>query len=99
MRSRKKIKRSWIIAISVLVVIAIAAFVWQQNIFSKEVLRLEILVANEADMGQEVVYTVKYKNNGNVRLENPILIFEYPGGAVFLEGESRRVHLIPPSIA
>ncbi|MCP6726859.1 MAG: hypothetical protein KJI69_02350 [Patescibacteria group bacterium] len=91
MRSRKKIKRSWIIAISVLVVIAIAAFVWQQNIFSKEVLRLEILAPDEADMGQEVVYTVKYKNNGNVRLENPILIFEYPGGAVFLEGDSRRV--------
>ena len=93
MRSRKKptIKRSWIITIVVFFVIAVAAFVWQQNIFSKEVLRLEILAPDEVDMGQEVIYTVKYKNNGNVRLENPILIFEYPGGAVFLDGDSRRV--------
>ncbi|HEA84620.1 MAG TPA: hypothetical protein ENI04_01400 [Candidatus Wildermuthbacteria bacterium] len=94
MRSKNKsikIRRSWIIIVGVLAIVLVAAFVWQQNIFSKEVLKLEILVPGEADMGQEVVYTVKYKNNGNVRLEDPTLIFEYPGGAVFLEGDSRRV--------
>jgi len=39
---------------------------------------LEILGPTEADLGQEVEYIVKYKNNGNFRLENPQLVFEPP---------------------
>jgi len=93
MRKRKpiEIKRSWIITVGILIVLGVAFFVWQQNIISKEVLKLEILVPGEADMGEELVYTIKYKNNGNVRLENPTLIFEYPEGAISLEDQTRRV--------
>jgi len=51
---------------------------WQRNPYSKEILKLEILGPEEAAIFQEVEYTVKYKNNGNVRLEEPRLIFEFP---------------------
>ena len=51
---------------------------WQSNLYSKEVLKLEILGPSEINFAQEVEYIVKYKNNGNFRLENPELIFEPP---------------------
>jgi len=60
---------------------------YQRNIYSKEVLKLEILGPNEAELGEEVKYVVKYKNNGNFKLEEPKLIFEYPQYSV-VEGES-----------
>ena len=53
-------------------------YYYQKNIYSKEVLKLEILGQEEADLLQEVEYIVKYKNNGNTRLEEPELVFEYP---------------------
>ncbi|MDP2735709.1 MAG: hypothetical protein Q8P12_05895 [bacterium] len=42
-------------------------------------------------MAEEITYVVRYKNNGDVRLERPTLIFEYPLGAVPSEGDSTRV--------
>lgn len=51
---------------------------WKKNVYSKEVLKLEILGPTEVILGQEVEYVVKYKNNGNFRLEEPELIFEPP---------------------
>jgi len=53
-------------------------YYYQKNIYSKEVLKLEILGENEVEIGQIIEYVVKYKNDGNMRLENPILIFECP---------------------
>jgi hypothetical protein len=62
------------------VIAGVAGFIWnwQENIYSKGDIRLEILVHQEADLGQEVEYIVRYKNNGNFRLDNPELIFEAP---------------------
>lgn len=57
-------------------------FYWQRNIYSKEVLKLEILGPNEIISGQEVEYIVKYKNNGNFRLEEPELIIEFPENCI-----------------
>ena len=51
---------------------------YRDAIFSKEILRLEILGPENVKAGEEVEYTVKYKNNGNFVLENPKLIFELP---------------------
>jgi hypothetical protein len=60
-------------------VLAIAGYwYWQRNPYSKDVLRLEIFGPAEVSLFQEVEYVVKYKNNGNVRLEEPRLIFEFP---------------------
>lgn len=51
---------------------------YQRNTYSKEVLKLEILGPSEVTLGENSEYTVKYKNNGNFRLDNPELIFEPP---------------------
>ncbi len=50
----------------------------EKNTYSKETLKLEILSSDKIEAGKEIEYTIKYKNNGNIRLEEPILIFEYP---------------------
>jgi len=50
----------------------------RENIYSKDVLKLEILAPREIVVGKEVEFVVKYKNNGNFRLEEPELIFEPP---------------------
>ena len=62
------------------IIIGIGGFYWnwRENIYSKDILRLEILGPSEVTLGQEVEYIVKYKNTGNFRLENPVLVFEPP---------------------
>ena len=68
-------KNKLILIAIILAVLAGAIGVWyyQKNIYSKETLKLEILGPLTAELGQEIEYTVKYKNNGNVRLEAPVL--------------------------
>lgn len=68
--------------ILIVVLGAIGAWILMDNTHSKDVLRLEILGPSEIDAGQEATYTVRYKNNGNFRLEEPILIFEYPENSI-----------------
>lgn len=78
------------IAIIVLTIVIGAVGVWyyQKNIYSKEILKLEIIGPEEVDMGEEVEYTVKYKNNGNVRVEEARLIFEYPKHSIPINQEA-----------
>jgi nitrate/TMAO reductase-like tetraheme cytochrome c subunit len=64
---------------------------YQQNFYSKETLKLEILSVESADLAQEVEYIVKYKNNGNVRVEDPELIFEYPENSIVQNGSQREI--------
>lgn len=51
---------------------------YQQNIFSKEVLKLEILGPRQAQLLEEVEYAVRYRNNGNFNLEEAKLTFVCP---------------------
>jgi len=60
--------------------------------YSKQVMYLEILGPSKTDMGENITYTVKYKNNGNVRLENLEMFFTFPEGAIIENGQ-RVVHL------
>ena len=69
----------------------VGLYYYQRNIYSKEILKLEILGPTETELAQEIEYIVKYKNNGNTRLEEPELIFEYPEYAISSEGNSQRV--------
>ncbi len=70
----------------------------QKNIYSREILKLEILGPSEADLTEEVEYLVKYKNNGDVRLDEPKLIFEYPTYSVLEEGKSLRQVIGPEEL-
>jgi len=56
--------------------------------FSKEILRLEILGPDTAKAGDEIEYTVKYKNNGNFVLENPKLTFVMPDNSLTEDGKT-----------
>ncbi len=67
-----------ILIVFTLVLAAVGYGFWRKNIYSKEELKLEIIGPKEAQLGQEVEYVVKYKNNGEFRLENPNLMFEAP---------------------
>ncbi|MCK5044167.1 hypothetical protein KAR26_00360 [Candidatus Parcubacteria bacterium] len=67
----------FIILLSVIVGIT-GYYYYSKNIYSRDTLKLEILSSDKAELAQEVEYIIKYKNNGNIRLEEPKLIFEYP---------------------
>lgn len=69
-------------------------YYYKRNIYSKGILKLEILGQETADLGQEVEYLVKYKNNGDFVLEEPRLIFEYPQYSVLEEGKSQRQEIV-----
>jgi len=88
----KKMKRKFyfVLIISTIILGVVGYFYYQKNIYSKDILKLEILGSEKAVMGQEVEYTVKYKNNGNIRLEDPELIFEYPSYSLLEDGDSLR---------
>jgi len=67
-----------ILIIFALVLMAVSYGFWRKNVYSKEELKLEIIGPAQAQLGQEVEYIVKYKNNGEFRLENPSLTFYAP---------------------
>ncbi|MCU0653096.1 MAG: hypothetical protein MUD10_02445 [Candidatus Pacebacteria bacterium] len=67
-----------ILLIFTLALAAIGYGFWRKNIYSKEEMKLEMLGPKEAKLGQEVEYVVKFRNNGEFRLENPTLVFQAP---------------------
>ncbi|MSU54504.1 MAG: hypothetical protein EXS48_01520 [Candidatus Staskawiczbacteria bacterium] len=77
----------------ILLIVAVAGFLgfmyYRDKIFSKEILRLEILGPDNAKMGEEIQYTIKYKNNGNFVLENPRLIFQLPENSLTEDNKIR----------
>lgn len=86
-----------IIILAILVGIT-GLYYYQKNIYSKEILKLEIFGPEKATIYQEIEYLVKYKNNGNTRLEEPELIFEYPKYSLSIGFESQRVILGPDKL-
>jgi hypothetical protein len=92
----------FIIIVLGLILGAVGFWYWNRNSYSKEILKLEILGPERASMSQEVEYTVKYKNNGDVKLEDPRLIFEFPKNTILISspaesgkesGSSERVEI------
>lgn len=67
------------ILVAFVVILAGVVYVfWQRNTYSKEELKLEMFGPQQAEAGDEIEYIVKFKNNGDFRLESPNLIFEAP---------------------
>lgn len=66
-------------------------YYYQKNIYSKEILKLEILGQEETQDFEEIEYLVKYKNNGNTVLEEAELIFQYPENSLLSSEKSLRV--------
>ncbi|MDP2950991.1 MAG: hypothetical protein Q8N55_01260, partial [bacterium] len=64
----------------ILLITASALGLWyfRGNSWGKKEVKLEILNMEQAQAGEEVVYTVKFKNNGKAALEELELAFEFP---------------------
>src|SRR3989344_89030 len=77
----------------ILFIVVIAGFVgywvWRESIFSKEILRLEILGPDTATVGEEIEYTVRYKNNGNFVLEQAKITFNMPENCLTEDDKTR----------
>jgi len=82
-----------IIIIILLVLIGVGVWYWQGKSYSKEILKFEILGPEKATLAQEVEYTVKFKNNGSERLENPELSFEFPDDSILEDNQTKVVTL------
>jgi uncharacterized repeat protein (TIGR01451 family) len=84
-------KNSIFIGLGILVIAAgfFGFWYYRDSVFSKEILKLEILGSNTAKVGEEITYTVQYKNNGNFVLENPKLIFNLPDNSLTEDGKIR----------
>lgn len=74
--------------LAVIILLAAGLLYYRQMIFSKEILKLEILGPDNAKTGDEIQYTVKYKNNGNFVLQNPKLTFELPDNSLTEDGKT-----------
>ena len=86
-------KSKIIFLIFLLFVCALAAafWVWSKNSYSKEVLKIEIIAPEAAQAGEEIKYIVKIKNNGDIRLDEPRLVFEFPSYTIPKKGNSLRI--------
>ena len=84
-------KKKFIFALLIILIIAGFSAFWfyGEKIFSKDILKLEILAQESVKMGDEVEYTVRYKNNGDFVLENPRLIFELPEHSLTEDSKTR----------
>lgn len=84
--------------LSIVIIAALAGILgfwhYQRNSYSKDILKLEILGPDEADATREVEYAVKYKNNGNITLQEPRLTFEYPENSIMEQGKSLRQEIV-----
>lgn len=81
-------KKIFFISFAAIIIVFFGFLFWRGNMFSKEILRLEILGADKAKVGDEIEYTIKYKNNGNIALENPKLIFVMPDNSLTEDGKT-----------
>jgi hypothetical protein len=82
--------RKALIFFLIIVIIGAAFWYWSSNFYSKETLRLEIFGPEEVGIAESFEYLVKYKSEGNVRLEDAKLIFEYPEHSIVEENLLRK---------
>ena len=69
----------------------VAFWYFNKNQYSKDILKLEILGPDYIQAGDEVEYLVRFKNNGNIALQNLELSFEFPDNCVPEDGLPMRV--------
>jgi hypothetical protein len=78
-----------LLLVAIIGVSAVGYWVYQRTLYSKEILKVEILAPEKISAGEEFEYTIKYKNNGNFRLENLNFIFQFPDQAIASEEENQ----------
>src|SRR3989344_9601559 len=80
-----------LLVLLVIVIVLFGGAFWYFNnaVFSKGILNFQILGPDLVQAGDEVIYTVKYKNNGKFVLQNPQLIFELPDNSLTEDSKTR----------
>ena len=81
-------KKIFFIIFAVIVAVFVAFLYYREGTFSKEILKLEILGPDTAKIGDEIQYTVQYKNNGNFVLEQAKLTFILPDNSLTEDGKT-----------
>jgi len=89
--SRKVLFSLILIAIGI---VLIGYWYYSGQVFSKSILKLEILGPDAVQMGEEFEYTIRYKNNSDFTLEEPKLTFEYPEYSVGEDGKNRVIKVL-----
>jgi hypothetical protein len=84
----QKLKKIVFILLGLTIVVgALGYFFYQRNVFGQDRLRFEITAPDAIGAGEEIEYIVRYRNNSDTRLEEMILIFEYPENSIPTEDE------------
>jgi uncharacterized repeat protein (TIGR01451 family) len=81
-------KKLFLIIFVIIIVGFVAFLFYRESSFSKEILKVEILGPDTAKVGDEIEYTVQYKNNGNFVLEQPKLVFTLPDNSLTEDGKT-----------
>lgn len=78
------------------IILAIGAMVFLRGwfSFSKDRVGFEISASAEISSGEEMEFSIKYKNNNRVALQDVKLILDYPQGAYSLEGDELSQEII-----
>ncbi len=74
-----------------LIAATVALVYFDRGSFSEADLRVEIIGPEEVEVGQEVEYSIRYRNNSDIRLENASITFEYPEVAVPVKDDEDEV--------
>jgi len=80
-----------ILLLAVIITASVAGYwYYQKTLYSKEILKVEILGPEKITVGEEFEYTIKYKNNGNFRLENVNFVFQFPEQVIVSDEEYQK---------
>ncbi|MDA3815629.1 MAG: hypothetical protein PF549_04680 [Patescibacteria group bacterium] len=82
-----------ILLILVIISAGVAYFYYQRNIFGQDKVHFELTASESINTGEEMEYTVRYKNNSDTRLEEFFLVFEYPENSLPVEGEEENENI------
>lgn len=79
-----------------IIIVAIGGlfFYYKDMIFSKDFLKLEIVGQGSVKSGDEISYTVNYKNNSNFILKDAKLVFELPENSLTEDNKLRLTQTI-----
>ncbi|MFZ5559261.1 MAG: hypothetical protein ACOZAL_00485 [Patescibacteria group bacterium] len=85
--NKKNLPKTLVVIIFIFVLVALAAIIWGRHSFSQANVEISIKTPKDIASGEEVVFTVGYKNNNRVNLNDAYLIINYPSGVFSLEGK------------
>ncbi len=92
MLNPQKLKKIVVILFGLILAVgSLGYFYWQRTSFGQDRLRFEINAPENITAGEPVEYVVRYRNNSDVRLEEMVLIFEYPENSIPIEESNENI--------